>query len=148
MASLPSFGGFWFFIFLQWLLYTDIVISNMYVHFHHHFYIAQILFNVGFFVTCMLPLPYSPNCSVFFILWFFVRLLWHYLQSNFHLWSLQGLSHCANGKQFGILRQAVNLLAQTKESGRRNPNNPHIKVMLQFYWKHPSRNKIEIWSHK
>jgi len=48
-----------------------------------------------------------------------------------------------NGKQFGILRQVVDLLARTEESWRRNPNNPHIKVMLQYYRKYPSRNKFK-----
>ena len=42
-----------------------------------------------------------------------------------------------NGKQFGVLRLAVDLLAQTEELRRRNPNNPHIEVMLQYYRKHP-----------
>ena len=35
-----------------------------------------------------------------------------------------------NGKQFGVLRHVVDLLARTDESKRRTPNNPHIKVML------------------
>jgi hypothetical protein len=48
-----------------------------------------------------------------------------------------------NGKQFGVLRQAVDLLAQTEESGRRNPNNPHIEVMLQYYRNYPGRNKLK-----
>ena len=48
-----------------------------------------------------------------------------------------------NGKQYGVLRQANDLLARTEESGRRNPNNPHIEVMLQYYRKHPSRDKFE-----
>lgn len=48
-----------------------------------------------------------------------------------------------NGKQFGVLRQAVDLLARTEESGRRNPNNPHIEVMLQYYRKYPGRNKFK-----
>ena len=41
------------------------------------------------------------------------------------------LSLC-NEKQFGVLRQAVDLPAQTEESGRRNPNNPRIEVILQY----------------
>ena len=48
-----------------------------------------------------------------------------------------------NGKQFGVLRQAVDLLARTEESGRRNPNNPHIEVMLQYYRKHHGRDKFK-----
>ena len=48
-----------------------------------------------------------------------------------------------NGKQFGVLKQAVDLLAQTKKSGRRNPNNPHIEVMLQYCRKYPGRNKFK-----
>ena len=48
-----------------------------------------------------------------------------------------------NGKQFGVLRQAVDLLARTEESGRRNPNNPHIEVMLQYFRKHPGRDKFK-----
>jgi hypothetical protein len=50
------------------------------------------------------------------------------------------LSHRAMGK-YGVLRQAVDDLAQTEELGRRNSNNPHIKVMLQYYRKHPCHNK-------
>jgi hypothetical protein len=42
-----------------------------------------------------------------------------------------------------VLRQAVDLLAQMEESGRRNPNNPHIVVMLQYYEKYPGRNKFK-----
>ena len=48
-----------------------------------------------------------------------------------------------NEKQFGVLRQAVDLLARMEELGRRNPNNPHIEVMLQYYRKHPSHNKFK-----
>ena len=48
-----------------------------------------------------------------------------------------------NGKQFGVLRQAVDLLAWMKELGWRNPNNPYIEVMLQYYRKHPGRNKFK-----
>ena len=48
-----------------------------------------------------------------------------------------------NEKQFGVLRQAVDLLARMEESGRRNPNNPHIEVMLQYYRKYSSRNKFK-----
>ena len=48
-----------------------------------------------------------------------------------------------NGKQFGVLRQAVDLLARREELGRRNPNNPHIEVMLQYYRKHSCRNKFK-----
>jgi hypothetical protein len=42
-----------------------------------------------------------------------------------------------NRKQFGVLRQTVDLLAQAEESRRRNPNNPHIEVVLQYHRKHP-----------
>ena len=59
---------FSFFIFLCWLLYSNIVITNMYVYFHHRFFIAHVLFNARIFVICMLPLPYSSNYSVFFIM--------------------------------------------------------------------------------
>ena len=48
-----------------------------------------------------------------------------------------------NGKQFGVLRQAVDLLARTEESRRRNPNNSRIEVMLQYYRKHLGRNKFK-----
>ena len=47
-----------------------------------------------------------------------------------------------NRKRFGILRQVVDLLAQTKES-RRRTNNLHIVVMLQYYRKHPCHNKYK-----
>ena len=48
-----------------------------------------------------------------------------------------------NEKQFGVLGQAVDLLAQTEESRRRDSNNPHIKVMLQYYTKHPGCSKLK-----
>ena len=41
----------------------------------HRLFIAHVLFDVGVFVFCMLPMPYSPNCSVFLILRFFARSL-------------------------------------------------------------------------
>ena len=37
-----------------------------------------------------------------------------------------------NGKQFGVLRQAVDLLARTEDSWRKNPINSYIKVMLNI----------------
>ena len=47
------------------------------------------------------------------------------------------------GKQFGLPRQAFDLLAQMDEFGRKNLNNPHIEVMLQYYRKYPSRKKFK-----
>jgi hypothetical protein len=55
---------------------------------------------------------------------------------------VQAMRH-RNGKQFGVLRHAVDLLARTEESRRRNPNNPHIEVMLQYFRKHPGRDKFK-----
>ncbi len=56
----------------------------------------------------------------------------------------QGASYAASQwKQFGVLRQAVDLLSRTEESRRRNPNNPHIEVMLQYYRKHHGRDKFK-----
>ena len=48
-----------------------------------------------------------------------------------------------NGHMFGVLRQLVDLLARVEESGRRNPHNPYIEVMLQYYMKHLGRNKFK-----
>ena len=48
-----------------------------------------------------------------------------------------------NGRMFGILRQSIDLLAWVKEFGRRNPHNPYIEVMLQYYLKHPGCNKFK-----
>src|ERR1700738_217709 len=45
--------------------------------------------------------------------------------------------------EIGSLTRTVDLLGRTEESGRRNPNNPHIKVMLQYYRKYPGRNKFK-----
>ena len=89
--------------------------------------------------------PYHIGPSVQFSLFcnFFARSLCRCLQSNFHLWSLQALSHCTNEKQFGILRQVVDLLGRTEESMRRNPNNLHIELMWQYYRKHLGRNKFK-----
>ena len=125
-------GGFFlsFFIFLWWLLHFNIVISNKYVHFRHHFFTAHVLFNVGGFVICMLPLPYPPNYSIFFILQSFCEII--VTLPSIQLPSViasRPFSSCT-GKEFGVLRKAINLLAQTEESKRRNPNNPHIEVML------------------
>ena len=96
---------------------SNIVISNRYVHFYHRFFIAHVLFNVGVFVICMLPLPYSPNYSFFFILQSFCDII-VMLPSIQHpsLISPSSLSSC-NGKQFGALRQAIDLLARTRKHG-------------------------------
>jgi hypothetical protein len=48
-----------------------------------------------------------------------------------------------NGRQFGVLRQPVDLLSRMEESGKRNPHNPHIEVMLQYYRKHVGRDKFK-----
>ena len=148
----PSLGGltshFSFLIFLRWLLYSNIIISNKCVHFHYHFFIAHVLFHVGVFVICMLPLPYSCKWSFFiFYFFFFLRSFCEIIMMlhSFQLPSLitpSSLSSC-NGKQFGVLRQTIDLLVQTKESGRRNPNNPHIEVMLLYYRKHLGRNTFK-----
>ena len=37
----------------------------------------------------------------------------------------------------------VDLLNQKVNSWTKNPNNPHIEVMLHYYGKHPSHNKFE-----
>ena len=39
---------------------------------------------------------FSSFCNIF------ARSLWHCLQSNFHLWSLQALSHCIMGNNLGF----------------------------------------------
>ena len=48
-----------------------------------------------------------------------------------------------NGRQFGVLRQPVDLLARMEENGKRNPHNPHIEVMLQYYRKHLGQDKYK-----
>ena len=73
------FSVFLWLLIFWWLLYYDIFISNMYVHFHHRFFIAHVLFNVGVFVICMLPLPYSPNYS-FYLFYFAI-----FLQDHCHV---------------------------------------------------------------
>ena len=45
-----------------------------------------------------------------------------------------------NVKQYGVLRQTIDLFARTMESWRGNPNNPHIQVLLQYYRKHHGWN--------
>ena len=45
-----------------------------------------------------------------------------------------------NGKQFGVLRHVVNLLAKWKNQ---RANNHHIEAMLQYHRKHPTQNKFE-----
>ena len=131
------------FHFLRCLLYSDIVLPNMYVHFHHRFFIAHVLFNAGVFVICMMPLPYLPNCPIFFTLRSFCEIIvtLHLIQLPFFI-TPRSLSSC-NGKQFGVLRQEVNLLARKEELRRRNPNIPHIEVTLQYYRNHLGRNKIK-----
>ena len=44
----------------------------------------------------------------------------------------------SNGHTFGVRTLFVDLLARIEEFGRRNPHNPYIEVMLQYYMKHPS----------
>jgi hypothetical protein len=56
--------------------------------------------------------------------------LWCCLQSNFHLWSLQTLSLIVQWKAIWGSKVGGWPLARTEESGRRNPNNPYIQVML------------------
>ena len=100
LQALP--GGLSFFNFLWWLLYSDVIISNMYVHVHNHFFITHVLFKVGVFVICMLPLPYSTNCLVFFILQSFCEIIM--TLSSIQLPSLiapSSLSHCAMGNNLG-----------------------------------------------
>ena len=144
LSGFPPF--FWWppiFIFFRWLLYSDIVISNMFVQFHYRIFIAHIIFNVEVFVICMLPLLYLPNYLFFFLLRFFCEIIVTLPSIQLpYLITLSSLSSC-DGKQYGVQRQAVDLLAWMEESGWRNPNNPHIKVMLQYYRKHPSRNKYK-----
>jgi hypothetical protein len=48
-----------------------------------------------------------------------------------------------NGKQFGVLRQPVDLLARLEDRGRRTNQNPHIEVMLQYYRKYVGRDKFK-----
>ena len=48
-----------------------------------------------------------------------------------------------NGKQFGVLRQPVDLLARLEENGKRKAQNLHIEVMLQYYRKYIGRDKFK-----
>ena len=48
-----------------------------------------------------------------------------------------------NGKQFGVLRQPMDLLARLEDRGRRTNQNPHIEVMLQYYRKYVGRDKFK-----
>ena len=48
-----------------------------------------------------------------------------------------------NGRQFGVLRQLVDLLARMEENGKQNPHNPHIEIMLQYYRKHLGQDKYK-----
>lgn len=48
-----------------------------------------------------------------------------------------------NGRQFGVLRQPVDLLSRMEENGKRNLHNPHIEVMLQYYRQHVGRDKFK-----
>ena len=48
-----------------------------------------------------------------------------------------------NGHTFGVQRQPVDLLAHVEEFGMRNPHNPVIEVMLQYYIQHPCCNELK-----
>ena len=48
-----------------------------------------------------------------------------------------------SGKQFRVLRHTVDLVVRMEESGRKNPNNPHIEVMLQYYTEYHGHNKFK-----
>lgn len=80
------------------------------IHSCHCFFIVQIIFNVGVFVICMLLLPYSPNCLVFLILWLFCKIMSRCLQSNFHIWSLQALSHREISTSYSNFYHPLNVL--------------------------------------
>ena len=73
VASYFSFFT-WLLIF-RWFLYSDIVISNVYVHFHHCFFIAGVLFNVGVFMICKCPYQIRPTAHFSFILWSFCKII-------------------------------------------------------------------------
>ena len=63
------------FHFFRWLLYFDIVISNKYVHFHHYFFLAHVLFDTWVFVICMLPLTIFAQLfsSLYFVIFLWDR---------------------------------------------------------------------------
>ena len=42
-----------------------------------------------------------------------------------------------------VTKAWVDLLVRTEESGRRNPNNHYIEVMLQYYRKHHGCDKFK-----
>ena len=48
-----------------------------------------------------------------------------------------------NGKQFDVLKQSVDNVTATKESRKRNHNNPHTDLMLQYCRKHLGRSKFK-----
>lgn len=48
-----------------------------------------------------------------------------------------------NGHTFGVLSQPIDLLAELKEASKRNPRNPCIEVMLQYYMKRLNCNKYK-----
>jgi hypothetical protein len=47
------------------------------------------------------------------------------------------------GNNLGYLGKRLTFLLERRESGRRNPNNPHIEVMLQYYRKYLGSNKFK-----
>jgi len=57
---------------------------------------------------------------------------------------VQAMRHC-NGRQFGVLQQPLDLLAKMEENAKPKPQNPHIKVMLQYYRKYLERDKFKYY---
>ena len=75
--SLPDFSR-WVLSFLPLLSMGTLggaSLPSFLVRYHHRPFIIHVLFNVGVFVICMLPLPYSPTCSIYLICF------WHIFSS-------------------------------------------------------------------
>ena len=73
---------------------------------------------------------------------YFANFLRDHCDVAFNRYKILSLSLC-DEEQFGVLKHAVYLLARTEELRRKNPNSPHIEVMLQYLNKHPSHSKFK-----
>ena len=153
LTPLSSFSPFsWWPLIFHFLVASHFSMTSLLWHRH----LQQVclfpppLFHSTFFIQCwsLCNLHVAPAIfsQLFSFLCFAIFLRDHYdvafnpisILDRFKL----SLTH-AMKNNLGVLRHVVDLLGRTKESGKRNPNNPHIKVMLQYFRKYPGHSKFK-----
>jgi hypothetical protein len=147
-----TFGGFSSFSWWPVIFHFSSVTSLLrHHHLQHVCLLPTPLLHSTHFIQCYslcdLHVAHAIFTQLFSFLFYFAIFLRDHYDVAFsiqlsYLIAPNSLSSC-NEKQFGVLRQRVDLLARTKESGRRNSNNLHIEVMLQYYRKHLGHTKYK-----